>query len=340
MSKTFLRNLISQVVSRRQGVNRDDYARSRWGTIPLLKAAVPAGNLIGNSIGSDPGTTEFFGEMTESTVVARIRPRAVPANAKVLLPDSSSVGYWVGAARAVPLSYRSVTGSVLERRKVAALVAMSAEVFDAQSERAEAALEADLRRALVATMDSAFIDPANAGVADEMPASITNGVTPIASTGDPTQDLRALIAAFAGDLAVASFVTDPHTAAAIALWRDSGGGVAFPDAGPSGGSLLGLPMVTSRAVPRDSSPASGMIALVDGSGIAVSLEGMEITMSKATSLEMTDAPTAEGFTPSPQSVTTVSLFQTDIVALMVTMFANWETQRTGAVSVVTGANYG
>jgi HK97 family phage major capsid protein len=229
---------------------------------------------------------------------------------------------------------------VLERRKVAAMVAASAEVFDAQSARAEAALEADLRRALVATLDAAFIDAANAGVADEMPASITNGVTPIASTGDPTQDLRALLAGFAGDLTVASFVTDPVTAGSISLWQDDKGALCFPDCGPAGGSLLGLPVVTSRAVPRDASPASGMIALVDGSGIAVSLEGMDVALSKASTLEMTDVPAGEADGPTPVSATTVSLFQADIVALAMTMFANWSVVRPGSVAVVTDVNYG
>src|SRR5690606_24298497 len=105
-------------------------------------------------------------------------------------------------------------GSALDRRKVAALIAASMAALEAVGERAERALETDLRRALVAVLDDAFIAPGNAGVAGEVPASVTYGTAALASSGDAAADLKALIAAFGGDLTTASFVTDPVTAAA------------------------------------------------------------------------------------------------------------------------------
>ena len=334
---SFIRQLISNIVAKRRGVSPFTYASERWGTIALHKAAVPAGDLIGNVQGGDPAAVEFFGSVAEASIVGRIRPRAVPANVKLLRPDSSATGYWVAQNKPAPLSLYSVQGSALERRKVAAIVAASMEAIEARGERAERALETDLRRALVAVLDDAFINPGNAGVADEVPASVTYGTTALTSSGDAAADLKALIAAFGGDLTTASFVTDPVTAAELALWRDAGGGVVFPDCGPAGGSLLGLPLVTSRASPRDT--GGGSIALLDGAGIAVNLETFDIEMSRAATLEMNTEPTGEGDGPTAQSVSQVNLFQIDAVALLATMHGNWEVQRAGAVAVVEGCQY-
>jgi hypothetical protein len=333
----FIRNLIANVVTARRGTSRHTFVQERWGTVALQKAVVPAADLVGSGNGTDPGAAEFFGSVVEQSIIGRIRPRAVPANVRLLRPDSSATGYWVAQNNPAPLSLRTVQGSALGRRKVAAIIASSMEAFEAQGLRAERALESDLRRALVAVLDDAFIAPGNAGVTDEMPASVTYGTTPLASTGDPSEDLKDLVSTFGGDLATASFVTDPVTAAQLVLWRDATGGVCFPDAGPTGGSLLGLPLVTSRACPRDTS--GGMIALLDGPGIAVNLEELEVQMSRAATLEMSDVPTGEGDTPVSQSVAQVSLFQIDAVAMLATMYANWETQRVGAVSVVEGCQY-
>ena len=48
---------------------------------------------------------------------------------------------------------------------------------------------------IAAFVDSQFIDPASAAVANVKPASITNGVTPITSVG-PLEDIVAIAAAF------------------------------------------------------------------------------------------------------------------------------------------------
>ena len=185
-------------------------------------------------------------------------------------------------------------------------------------------------RALADALDSALIDPANAGIADVMPGSITNGVAP-SPTGNPGTDIAALIAAFDGDFESAAFITDPATAAQIALARDAAGGFAFPDAGPRGGSMLGLPLIMSRSSPRDSS--GGQLALVDASGIAYGAEGVRTSASEHTTIEMVDDTT------EPPTVEQVSMYQTNSVAMLSEIAANWKVAREGAVAYVADATY-
>ena len=70
----------------------------------------------------------------------------------------------------------------------------------------------DLVQAVVDTLDNSFLDPAHAGVPDVEPVSITSSIAPITATAD----LKALLAAFGGDLETAYFIAQGGIAAALA----------------------------------------------------------------------------------------------------------------------------
>jgi HK97 family phage major capsid protein len=242
---------------------------------------------------------------------------------------SGSTAYWVAEGKTKPISRPAMQGSSLARLKLAGVIAATDDALT--NPAAEATLQLDLQRAVTDLLDESFIDINSAGVAEEQPASITHGITPIAGTGDPTTDLIALIAAFAGDLATAVFVTDPETATQIALARDAGGGFLFPDCGPRGGSLLGIPLIVSRASPRES--ATGQIVLIDPAAVALAMDPVRLEVAKQASLLMTDESTAN-------AAQLVSLWQTNTVAFRAEINANWELQNSDSVAVITGATYG
>lgn len=162
-----------------------------------------------------------------------------------------------------------------------------------------------------------------------MPAAVTNGAPSSASTGDPRDDLNALIANFFGNLDSAFLVTDPRTAAKLALFRDVGGAYPFPDLSPKGGSLFGIPLITSRSSPRDSS--GGQLTLLDPNLIAIANSGVVMDMACQTALVMDDGPG----TPS----NLVSLFQTGSACFKAEAIVNREPQTAGCVALVTGVNY-
>ena len=136
-----------------------------------------------------------------------------------------------------------------------------------------------------------------------------------------------------------SIIGEPEkrdTAACIGLARDAAGSFAFPDAGPAGGSILGLPLLTTRHSPRDSS--GGQLALIDGSGIAVADHGVGLARSTDATIEADTEPTGATDTPVAQSAHPVSLFQTDTVAVKGWTYANWERERDCA-TYISGAIY-
>ncbi len=303
------------------------FAAARWNDgFAISKAAQAA--LTTGDIGISEAV-EFSGAVREKSIVGGIvGTRPVPLNKLMLARTNGATGFWVSEAAPVPLLKPVLAGSMLTAKKVAAIICTTAEALRVESPAAEAVLQADLETGCIGALDTAFLDPTNAGN-DAMPAAVTHSAPTIDSTSDAVADLKALIAAFEGDLSSSYLVSDPTTAAALALVRGANGSFLFPDAGPRGGSVLGIPLLVSRFSPRNSS--GGQVALVDASGIALAMEGIELSQSDQTSLVMADTPTSPA--------TMVSMFQTNTVALKAVIRANWENQRVGGVALITGADW-
>jgi len=308
--------------------NMTAFAAARWPAeaITIAKAAQAA--VTSGDIGT-PEAAEFLNAVREKSVLGGlVGTRPMAFNKRMLARTNGATGFWVGEAAPVPLQKVVLTGSTLTAKKVAAIICVTAEAIRAESPAVDAGLQTDLETGCVGAVDIALLQASNAG-SDSMPAAITHGAPTVDATGDAAADLKALVSAFAGDMASAFLVTDPDTATGLAMVRGANGSFLFPDAGPRGGSILGIPLLVSRNSLRDSS--GGQIALIDASGIAVALEGIELSQSENTSLAMSDSP------DSP--ATMVSLFATNTVAVKAVIRANWENQRTGGVAIISGANY-
>lgn len=305
-------------------------ANAQWGPAQadaIVRAAVTP--MSADDVGTTPAVAEFMQLVRDQSIYGRLAGlRKVPFNVPAPRIVSGSTGHWVGEAKPKPLSKPAVMGSTLKARKVVSMLAMSAEAVRFGNPGAEQAFQADLTRAVVGAWDQAFIDPANAGETEVRPAAITNGVTPITATADPAKDLELLFAAFGGDFAAAYLVMDPMTAIHLAK-RRTGSAYEFPDLGPRGGSVLGIPVLTSRNVP------AGVIALVDPTGITANDEGLQVARATQALLLMADDPDD----PDTQGEL-VSLYQSNLVALRAEIYTSWEVQRPGSVAVLTGADAG
>ncbi len=165
---------------------------------------------------------------------------------------------WIGEGAQIPVTRFSLEAVPLRPTTVASISVFSREVMSASN--IEEIVDSELRATDARAIDLAFIDPANAGIPNIRPPSITYGAPAIASTGDPSVDLARLFEAFDGDASTAYFVAHPRVAVRLALHRDAGGAYVFPDVSPRGGSLLGVPLLTSTSVPYDSSGSIVVLA--------------------------------------------------------------------------------
>lgn len=301
-------------------------ARGWPDSFAIAKAAQSA--LTSGDFGT-PEAVEYLGAVREKSILGGlIGTRPVAFNVRMNARTNGAAGFWVGEALPVPLLKPTLAGTTLEAKKVAAIIVVTAEGLRSAGPAVEAGLQADLDTGCVGAIDSAFLDPANAG-SGSIAAAVTHGAPTIAATSDAADDLKALVSAFAGDMSSAYLVTDPDTATGLAMVRGANGSFLFPDCGPRGGSVLGIPLLVSRHSPITTS--GGQLALIDASGITVAIDGIELSQSENATLAMADDPSS----PATQ----VSMFQTNSVALKAVIRANWENERIGGVAVLTGVDY-
>lgn len=287
-------------------------AAGRWGSY----VADQIKSFIDSSDVGSIAAREFFGLAFEQSLLGRIPGlRRVPFNVKSLAITSGAQGYWVAEGSELPLSKPTLAGNSLPRLRVGALIVETMEAIRAEGPVSEAGIQKDVLRAVSAAIDAAFIG-GGAGIAGIQPASVTNGVVPIAATADLAADVAALLESFAGDLQAAVFVADPSSAVRLAaIWES---------VGVRGGDLLGVPLVVSRSVPRDSS--NGQLVLLDPSAIAVAYEPGAIVPSEHAAVAVTAGQGA--------AAEMLSLWQENLIGLKSENHGNWSVELPGAVSAL------
>lgn len=313
----------------------------------VLKAAVAAGTTTDPTwAGALVDYQNFAGDFIEflrpSTVIGKFGTGNIPSlfnvpfNVKIPSQTSGGDAYWVGEGAPKPLTKFDFSQIELRWAKVASIAVLTEELVRFSNPSADLLVRNALGDAIRARLDIDFIDPAKAAVANVSPASITNGVTGIPSTGNPDQDIDALYTQFiTANLSTANgvFLMSEILAQQLARVKNPLGQREYPEIGPKGGVLDGLPVITSQYIP------AGMLALVAADQIYLADDGqVVIDASREASLQMVDNPANNSGTATPAEL--VSLWQTNSIGIRAERYINWQKRRAQAVSFVTGANYG
>lgn len=291
-----------------------------------------AGNLI-----NDGGVAfaDFVEYLRPRTLLGQIsgRLRRLPFDTPVLVQGSAAAAGWTKEGVAKPVTEWTYTRTKLAPLKVAAIAAATKETLMRASVAADTLLRDELARAIGATIDTTFIDPAAAAVTDTSPAGVLNGVAATTlSAGGTLENIRKDIATLAKtlvagnqSLANAFWVIPETVAVALSLAANEVGAQAFPGVSPTGGTLAGLPVFVSNYAGTDST--GSVVALIKGDEIFLGDEGgVQVSMSDQASLVMDSAPSMNSTSPTAAQV--VSMFQTNSVAFLVERFINWQRRRT------------
>jgi HK97 family phage major capsid protein/HK97 family phage prohead protease len=323
-----------------------DMARRQWAdSTPevelLLKADTPPGTTTAPAWAGYlvPNATNVMGEFLEllrpATVIGRIPGlRRVPFN--VTLPAQTAGGLygWVGENVKKPVGALTFSQVSLRWAKVAGIIVLTKELVKFSNPSAEAIVRDDMVKGTAQFMDQQFVDPAVAEVANVSPASITNGITPVAPTGTTAdafrKDMGTLMGAFVtanNDPTGAVVLMSATQALNLSLMQNPLGQSEFPGIGVNGGTIMGLPAVVSETV-------GTKIILVNASDILLAEDGgVEIDVSEEASLIMSTTPDV----PPDQAL--VSLWQNNLVGLRVDRFVTWKRAKTASVAFISPAAY-
>lgn len=321
-----------------------------------LKAAVAAGTT------TDPTWAlplveynQFAGDFVEflrpQTIIGKFGTgnipslRRVPFNIHIRGQNAGGAGYWVGQGAPKPLTKFGYTDVYLPWAKVANIAVLTEELMRFSNPSAELLVRQSLADALIERLDTDFVDPDKAAVANVSPASITNGVTQIQASGtgdadDVRTDVKAMMQTYiAANLTPTTgvWIMSATTALSLSLMTNALGQKEFADITMMGGMFMGLPVIVSQYVAPDSD--GGFVILANASDIWLADDGnVVIDASREASLQMLDDPTNNSATPT--ATTMVSMFQTNSVAIRAERFINWQKRRAEAVAVLAGVHWG
>lgn len=272
--------------------------------------------------------------------------RRIPFNVRIHGQTTGGAGYWVGQGAPKPLTKFEFNATELKWAKVAAISVITDELARFSSPSAELLVRQGLADALRARLDIDFIDPSKAAVANVSPASITNALSPISSTGGTEDavraDLRALWAPFiAANIAPTSavYIMSQSTALALSLMVNALGQPAFPGITMNGGTLLGVPVIVSEYADNTAGTLGGLVILVNASDVWFADDGgFTLDASREASLQMDDEPTNNASTGTGTSV--VSMFQTNSIALRCERYVNWQLRRSAGAAYLDAVTWG
>ncbi len=320
------------------------------------KATVSAGsttNAVNAAALIDPVNlaSEFIEFLRPETIIGKFGANGVPSlnrvpfNIRVTGRTTGGTGYWVGEGAPKPLTAFEYNATTLAYTKVAAISVITQELARFSSPSADMLTREGLRAALVERIDVDFVDPASSAVANVQPASITNGLTALSSAGTSADnartDVQNLLEQFIlTNQNVAGLVLImPNTLAlALSLMRNSLGNQEFPGLTLRGGTLEGIPVITSQYAANASGGGNLVIAL-NANEVFLADDG-EVTIDASTeaSLQMLDNPTNNSATGTP--TTMVSMYQTNSIAIRAERFINWAKRRAQAVVYMDDVSWG
>lgn len=332
-----------------------EIAKNRFADNPrivsTLKAAVEAGTTT-DATWAAPlvDYNNFAGDFVEflrpQTILGRMTGlRRVPFNVRITGQTSGGDAYWVGEGAPKPLTSFNFNAVNLRWSKVATIAVITEELARMSTPSAEALVRQSLADAVIARLDMDFIDPSKAAVADVSPASITNGVTPIPSSGTDADairaDIRALWAVYiANNISPTSavYIMSASTALALSMMQNALGQPEFSGVTMTGGSLGGVPVIVSEYVAQFGDTSGNIVILANQSDIFLADDGQVVLdASREASLQMLDNPTNNSGTGTGTSM--VSMFQTNSIALRAERWINWQKRRPQAVAYLTGVNW-
>ena len=323
-------------------------------------------------------TGAFLASLVPVSAYAALRAAGIPldfggANS-ITIPRRGAMGTmagaFVGEGGAIPVSQMALASTRMNRFKMAVISTFTNELL----ERSTPSIEALVRQAIVddtsTSLDNALLDTL-ASVTGVRPASITNGVTGVASAGTTAADVITDLKVLMTTLATANagvrpvLLINPARLISLSMLTNATGTFIFRDE-IAAGRLMGAQLISSTNVP------SAQVIIVDAASFAAANDTPMFNVSDQAVLTMANAdgtaPTQAGDATdgtggdlgtagqvppgggmaitgagtsalsgtSTTNVQAVSMYQTYSTAVRMILPTSWAMNRPGLVNRITG----
>jgi HK97 family phage major capsid protein len=252
-------------------------------------------------------------------------------------------GNWVAEGAPKPVRRASFTTVSLAPTKLSVISTFTEEMQTYAAQSIEQIIRQAMSDDTSIALDTYLID-ATAASAGVRPAGLLNGVTPITAsvltpaTAAMVADLKALIAAIvaAGGGRSIAIIINPAQALSLGFAQTTTGDFLFTDRAEAG-SKFGVRFIVSATCP------AGRVIAVDTADFATAQgDAPRFAVSTDATLHEEDTtPLALGTTGSPNVVAAPmrSLFQTDAVAIRMSLYVSWVMRRAGMVQTIAAVTW-
>jgi HK97 family phage major capsid protein len=348
----FARHVMALAVCKGNKHEAAEYAKRTWGDGAdeiygglrdgmMTRAAVAPGTTLQATFAAPLVITNYLNDFLQLlrplTLLGRIPGlRHVPFNVSMPAQTAGGTYKWVGQGKWKPVTNAQYASVTLSFAKASGIIVLTEELVRLSTPSAEAAVRDELVKGAQAFLDVQLVDSTVAAVANVNPASITNGVTGTAAGGTTPAFARSDIAARIAAMVVLGYpvnelviLMSESIGFNLGLALNAVGSPLFPGLNASGGSIIGVPVVTSQAV-------GNQVIIVHAPSVLMADEnGVEIDISREASLQLDSAPTD----PPDATAVLTSLWQANLVALRVERWITWGKARSTAVDRITGVAY-
>lgn len=251
-------------------------------------------------------------------------------------------GAWVGEGAPKPVKRASFSSITLTPFKMAVISTFSEEMALYSTPAIEGIIRQGMSDDTGIALDTYLIDAVAASAT--RPAGLLNGVTPLTATATGTvtekmiADLKQLVAAIiaAGGGRNIVILLNPAQSMGLGFAQTTTGDFLFTGTDEAG-SKFNVTFITSLTVP------AGRVIAVDAADFATATgDTPRFAVSNEATLHMEDTnPLAIGTAGAPATVAapTQSLFQTDTIAIRLTMYITWAMRRTGMVQTIASVGW-
>lgn len=290
--------------------------------------------------------SEYIELLRPATIIGRIPGlRRVPFNIQIPRATAGTTVGWVGENAPKPVANMQFDSITLRWAKAASIVIITQELARFSNPAAESLVRNDLIEQMAQFLDRQFVDPAVAEITNVSPASITNGVSAVASTGTNDAAFRTDAKTLLNQFLTANLQTTggvwigtQQQALSFSLMLNALGQQSYPTMTPTGGTLLGYPYIASENIPSTTgSPIEGFpLIFAVAPEILLADDGqVVIDASNQASVNMDSAPDS----PPTGSTSLVSLWQMNLTGIRAERWINWKKRRSTAVGYIQNARY-
>ena len=297
--------------------------------VDVLKTAVASGSIAdlnwgGSLVDYKIIASSFIEGLRNVSVFDRMLPdmKKLPLATRIVISTAVAGANTASEGTPRPVKKLSLAAGMLEPVQAAAIIVISQELAASAASGSQQLLSSELRAAVAAATDVAFIN------------IVTDSIVAITSAGPDADDVRTDLAALLSAITIGAnaklyLLMTPEIAKALAVMSTATGDAAF-EMTPTGGTICGLTALVSDEV------ADGTMILIDAAQIAVGDAGMTLDASNEATLEFNDAPDD----PSTAGTVMQSLWQRNLTGLRAVRWFGAERLRASAVAVVEDVQYG